>query len=590
MESIDGEHAESAILTIEQLIDICLSPFHIDVNLLHALLRIIATKLNLQTVRIHLGSPGILAEINNILTKTRETFETYKIIEGGSKRPFKLSHCKLEKLEIPPDPPVEALYKLVRKAEDSKDFHRVTFFKDSPILQDVVSLTSRAQETGLTFAELLNLTKRLECCEIGIEKLTQLLQKLNVNYKELERSLHEISSLEHAAVKCLEDLDRRTNSSTQTDSSQQNKAHESGSKSAKDQEARKDLQRLSETTAGVIDQVNNMFGKMADFQIDMQKLHEENDLLKKAIQKSADSEKLDFCCKEICSLQKKMAINTDKIGDLVICSNKNLHKFKAVSDKLGELSKIRMLHQKVAELEEGSEKLYSEFETFTERYEQIKIIKADREELDYIFQCKADKEELQEFVTLELFNAIRHDLSNGIVQAFENIMETEVKWKKSEEQLRVKLNEKLDKSEKGPLAKMINDKVNFLQEKMNEVMGPRLDGKSAAVRTRALKDANCICCASEVDIICDNPLVPKLPPLRQTRKICPEPPDLRKRYCGGSHTIISPQKKIAQRRQAPMHVEADREPPELVEGINGMMYRVSKPECICGHKQHSKVL
>uniref|UniRef100_A0A6P7GZE7 Uncharacterized protein LOC114342548 n=1 Tax=Diabrotica virgifera virgifera TaxID=50390 RepID=A0A6P7GZE7_DIAVI len=221
-----------------------------------------------------------------------------------------------------------------------------------------------------------------------------------------------------------------------------------------------------------------------------------------------------------------------------------------------------------------------------EQIELLKTIKADREDLEDALADKADACQINRKVSYEQFDQAYGDINRNL--------------------------------EETPLREFINNKLKTLQDKFKALSAMKKDQEAAGTKMRFLRNVNCISCDKDVvmrrDI--DPSMYPKpysLPPtksmgpylayeldqLRKQQKCVPStknmsvfenalqtsrsaksPDHVCNRYCGGSHTVTTPQQRVTR-----LGHFMEQWGPEIapvidatVRGTDGKMYKARNDE------------
>ncbi|KAJ8972014.1 hypothetical protein NQ314_000395 [Rhamnusium bicolor] len=290
----------------------------------------------------------------------------------------------------------------------------------------------------------------------------------------------------------------------------------------------------------------------------------------------------------------------DRIGDLENEFNHMVQKVK-LGLPAGDASSMEgqgmsEMHSKLMELQEAmtnmtgtAQKLMDErderqhaLDVMLEQVELLKTVKADREDLEDALADKADACQINKKVSLEQFDAACGDMSKAIEEALTKLTQQENLWSQALDDIQKDVGNKLDRMELTPLRDFINKKLKNLQEKFKALSALKKDAEAAGTRSRFLKNVNCISCDKEVIMRkeVDSSLYPKpyaLPPtrsmgpylayeldqLRKQQKCVPasknlnafenamqsarsakSPDHICNRYCGGSHTVTTPQQRV----------------------------------------------
>lgn len=107
-----------------------------------------------------------------------------------------------------------------------------------------------------------------------------------------------------------------------------------------------------------------------------------------------------------------------------------------------------------------------------EQLEQVKCVKADRDELLLQLQLKATIEDMRTKVSYTHFNEVTKDLSRTVVQAMERMGDTDTDWRRKYESLLPRLADKMDRDAAAAMERKLTEKMATLSGRLYE-----LDGK-----------------------------------------------------------------------------------------------------------------
>ncbi|KOB69036.1 Uncharacterized protein OBRU01_14007 [Operophtera brumata] len=224
-----------------------------------------------------------------------------------------------------------------------------------------------------------------------------------------------------------------------------------------------------------------------------------------------------------------------------------------------------MMRQK--DLKNTLNALALDFEALRKQIEILRDIKADREEVADALRDKVGLGALNGLVSLQQFDAVRGDIEKKIATAYDkNILLTYffINQQKIIDDLLRELNEKTDWIHVVSLREDINKHLDNFRCRLNTMMEIIGEPRAAAVAKKLHRDAACLCCSTPADMLLEeHKVLPVLPAMIQPTKgsdarkpkedgdhgpcypghPIPHPRDPRthvcKRWCGGSHTVIS---------------------------------------------------
>ncbi|GJQ71923.1 hypothetical protein Trydic_g3032 [Trypoxylus dichotomus] len=258
-------------------------------------------------------------------------------------------------------------------------------------------------------------------------------------------------------------------------------------------------------------------------------------------------------------------------------------------ETLGELyDKLMSLQSDMENLAETASKLLEDkedkqrlIEVLTEQVEFLKTVKADKEDLEDALADKADACAINRKVSHDQFDTACDELSRGIEEALAKLTQQEELWQQALNEIQKEIGNKLDRMELGPLRDFVNNKLKMLQQRLKALTALKKETEAAGTK-KFLRNVNCISCDKDVVMRkeMDSSLYPQpyaLPPsrsmgpylayeldaLRKQQKSLPNSRNLNhfesalqqkspragedhicNRYCGGSHTITTPQQRV----------------------------------------------
>ncbi|KAJ8923160.1 hypothetical protein NQ315_001714 [Exocentrus adspersus] len=298
-------------------------------------------------------------------------------------------------------------------------------------------------------------------------------------------------------------------------------------------------------------------------------------------------------CRQVEILQKRIVDIERDTGELAEKVNLGLTSVGDAAQEgqtIGELyNKILQIQEEIVSLTENAQKLLEDREekqhsldVMLEQIELLRTIKADREDLEDALADKADACMVNRKVSVEQFDAACGDINRAIEDSLSKLTQQEEMWTQILEDIQKEIGNKLDKGEVGPLREYINKKLKGLQEKLKALAAFKRDQEAAGTKSKLLRNVNCISCDKDVVMRkeVDSHLFPKahavapsrnmapylayeLDQLRKQQKQVPPKKDLSmfenalkfakapksadhvcNRYCGGSHTITTPQQRV----------------------------------------------
>ncbi|KAK9711981.1 protein of unknown function (DUF4795) [Popillia japonica] len=251
-------------------------------------------------------------------------------------------------------------------------------------------------------------------------------------------------------------------------------------------------------------------------------------------------------------------------------------------DKLmGLQSDMENLAETASKLVEDKEDKQRLIEVLTEQVEFLKTVKADKEDLEDALADKADACAINRKVSHDQFDTACDELSKGIEDALGKLTQQEELWQQALNEIQKEIGNKLDRMELGPLRDFVNNKLKMLQQRLKALTALKKETEAAGTK-KFLRNVQCISCDKDVVMRkeMDPSLFPQpyaLPPsrsmgpylayeldaLRKQQKSLPNSRNLNhfenalhqktprpgddhicNRYCGGSHTITTPQQRV----------------------------------------------
>ncbi|CAK9805114.1 Glutamine-rich protein 2 [Anthophora plagiata] len=292
------------------------------------------------------------------------------------------------------------------------------------------------------------------------------------------------------------------------------------------------------------------------------------------------------------------------------------------------MSKVQEIQGEMEKLNQTADRLIDDRENremhlnaLLEQVEILKTIKADREDLEDALADKADAQAIHRKVSYDQFDAACDDLAQGLEEAINKLGKQETIWQQAMDDVQKEIEGKVDKMEMSPLKDFVNHRLKSLQERLKKVAETRQESEAAGTK-KLLRDVQCISCDKDVVMRMDGghkhkvealPCTASMKPyltyeLDQVRKqhrrlphsrnmiqfeaamqeearkqksaradtLVKTPRDhLCNRYCGGSHTITTPQQRVM--RMGHFITEWGPEIIQLTEGMikgtDGRMYR-----------------
>ncbi|XP_025155965.1 glutamine-rich protein 2 [Harpegnathos saltator] len=330
------------------------------------------------------------------------------------------------------------------------------------------------------------------------------------------------------------------------------------------------------------------------------------------------TERLDKLEKEVGGLLTKVdsaqaAARADDINELVAKIQEiqtDMERLGQIADKLIDDKECRETH----------------LNTLLEQIEILKTIKADKEDLEDALADKADAQAVSKKVSHDRFDAACDDLARGLMETVDKLNKQELIWQQALDKVQNEIASKVDKIEMTPLKDLVNTRLKSLQEKLKCMAEMKRENEAAGTK-KMLKDVQCISCDKDAVMKTEEVCGFRLEPLPSTSSMRPyltyELDQVRKqqrklphsrnmiqfeaamqeikrlktlkeetpaktprdhlcnRYCGGSHTVTTPQQRVL--RTGHFLTQGGPEAIQLSDGMirgkDGQMYRGRPMTC-----------
>ncbi|EFN79005.1 Glutamine-rich protein 2 [Harpegnathos saltator] len=417
---------------------------------------------------------------------------------------------------------------------------------------------------------------------------------------------------------------------------------------------RRDIAALKTDTAKIQRELRDLAEKVAQRAdiIERPKIDEISDDIKRHLEAmeatqskvlSDITERLDKLEKEVGGLLTKVdsaqaAARADDINELVAKIQEiqtDMERLGQIADKLIDDKECRETH----------------LNTLLEQIEILKTIKADKEDLEDALADKADAQAVSKkvrnfFLILtssilfipriqkinrrqvshDRFDAACDDLARGLMETVDKLNKQELIWQQALDKVQNEIASKVDKIEMTPLKDLVNTRLKSLQEKLKCMAEMKRENEAAGTK-KMLKDVQCISCDKDAVMKTEEVCGFRLEPLPSTSSMRPyltyELDQVRKqqrklphsrnmiqfeaamqeikrlktlkeetpaktprdhlcnRYCGGSHTVTTPQQRVL--RTGHFLTQGGPEAIQLSDGMirgkDGQMYRGRPMTC-----------
>ncbi|CAL7944833.1 unnamed protein product [Xylocopa violacea] len=351
-------------------------------------------------------------------------------------------------------------------------------------------------------------------------------------------------------------------------------------------------------------------------------------------QETIDSKELQVIQERISKLEKDVTCLFEKVESAPMAGVTGTADIDDLGSKIHEIqTEMEKLNQTADRLIDDRENREMHLNALLEQVELLKTIKADREDLEDALADKADAQAINRKVSYDQFDAACDDLAQGLEEAISKLGQQEAIWQEALEEVQKEIEGKVDKMEMSPLKDFVNNRLKLLQEKLKKVAEAREQLEAAGTK-KLLTDVQCISCDKDVVMRMDGgqkfkvatlPCTMSMKPyltyeLDQVRKqhrrlphsrnmiqfeaamqeeakkqksaraetLVKTPRDhLCNRYCGGSHTVTTPQQRVMRvghflTQWGPEIVQLTE---GMIKGTDGKMYkgrRVPEKFDVCG--------
>ncbi|CAH1984683.1 unnamed protein product [Acanthoscelides obtectus] len=332
-------------------------------------------------------------------------------------------------------------------------------------------------------------------------------------------------------------------------------------------------------------------------------------------------------CRQLNALQNRVTDMERETADLLEKANVGGGATAAevcVSDEVAAV--VASLQEEMTMLTENMERLVNDKEkgdhlldVISEQVELLKTIKADREDLEDALADKADACQINRKVSFDQFDQACGDMNRTIEEALSKLGQQEMLWNQALMDIQNSVGNKLDRMELNPLRDFINNKLRSLQDKFRTLTALKKEQEAAGTKSKYLRNVNCISC--DKDVVMRKEMDPtqfpkpyaaqpnrsmgpylayELDQLRKQQKCAPSSKNMNifenalqagksasraqdhicNRYCGGSHTVTTPQQRVTR-----LGHFLEQWGPELapvndthIRGIDGKMYKARDDE------------
>ncbi|KAG5321340.1 QRIC2 protein, partial [Acromyrmex heyeri] len=348
---------------------------------------------------------------------------------------------------------------------------------------------------------------------------------------------------------------------------------------------------------------------------------------------AAHGEALNDVAQRVVVLESELRQLLEKVNSIQEIDKIDNVEIKNLIMKVQEMeTDMEEVGQTMNNLLEDKENKEAHIKTLLEQIEVLKTVKANKEDIEDALADKADTQTVNRKVSHDQFDAACDGLARGLEEAIDKLTKQESIWQQALDEVQNEIATKMDKGELTPLKDFVDEKLKFLQEKLKIMVEARREIEAAGTK-KLLKDVQCISCDKDVVMRTEEvgkfrtepfPCTISMKPyltyeLDQVRKqqrklpysrnliqfeatmqeeakkmkakeeiLVKSPRDhLCNRYCGGSHTVTTPQQRVTRTghfltQWGPDTIQLT---DGLIKGKDGQIYRSrllpSKLE-ICG--------
>lgn len=635
---------KNLVVSIPDLIDMAVGSTELNLSLLNAVLHIFSSQVAMESVRVQLKGMVPITNKAPQSTKLPNTFTVFTVNNASPDGQLDINKCNLVPRTAAPTKPVNTLFVMDHANLVPQPYRKNDIVEKSlPNTSDLVK-ACRGDDGRmlLNMLDLLTITKRIEATELTIEKIMTMLCELckdkvqgptlpdsNANdalRKEVEDLRVQLSDMT-SQMADLADLPMRMDRLV---SLLERQKRESEDESKTDEDTINSIQLLSDLEARIarielrcrcarVPSIDSLHSSMEESNREMESNEEslsegtintEGDKLNLDVAQELKKEhddvlrRVSYLEQQDCTLQNEMVRLFSLLEDHAIFAKSTRCQLLELINRVEDLKhNVHGLNVDVNMLVRERMDRMRQYEALIDQLEQIKCVKADREEVEQMVIVKADITDMRTKVPYSVFEDVKKDLSLSLIDALEKIVETDLEWHRAIEAIHELLQLKLDKTEAASMAEDLTQRMIALKDKLRGFGMFRLSCESAATTQKFLKDVKCIACNAQTYMqpTLRLPEIPRMgkfgripdPEVRQFARItvpCSmryeiKEPQTVKRFCGGLHTKIADTEKhsvkghfIKQTGGVPLSSNATA---QMARGTDGAFYRVDLTDCNC---------
>ncbi|KAH0539813.1 hypothetical protein KQX54_008289 [Cotesia glomerata] len=211
--------------------------------------------------------------------------------------------------------------------------------------------------------------------------------------------------------------------------------------------------------------------------------------------RDSHSQNCDEDIKNLASLILALELKIQTIDD-----DRKINELSHADGIQGLVTKIQKIQNDIEGIRQVGDILTKEKEKSNILIEQIdllKILKADKEDLEDALTDKADIEIVNSKVSNDLFDSTIHDLTQSLEAIESKLTEQENTWSDALDTIQQIVDNKLDKVEISPIIDNINDEFQVIQKKFEDLEEERQKNEAAGTK-KILNDVLCISCNKNV--------------------------------------------------------------------------------------------
>lgn len=311
-------------------------------------------------------------------------------------------------------------------------------------------------------------------------------------------------------------------------------------------------------------------------------------------------QKLLLSDQRIFDLEKDVSQQSVRVDDVLQQSEAKAEHSSDVSSLYNQLTDVKRMaltsFDQYNNLRVVSDTLKEHVEALRENYALLSTKKIDRDDVNEMLIEKADINAIHRKVSLEQFDAVKHQLSLGVSVALEKVANIEQSSKNQMSNVLSMLVAKLEKSDLDGMQECFDEKMHNIQESLKLLNEAQHEPEAAATRTKFLRNVACLSCQQDAIMRIEetNGLLPKSKGLKskelQLKRLGTHVNEITKasepkqRYCGSSHTKLTAADRFQKTNFARHYSTVPTRHEQLLKGNDGSIYKggAGKIRCDCG--------